>query len=97
MSTTFSEISIFNALKSKLGEKEAQVFVEGLKAEVNDQFENKKDTFLTQKDKTEILEKLAGAESRIVSSLIKWMFAFWVGTIGVLSGIIFAMLNAYIG
>lgn len=30
------------------------------------------------------------------ADIIKWMFIFWVGTIGVLSGIMFAMLHAYL-
>ncbi len=30
------------------------------------------------------------------SEMIKWMFIFWVGTIGVLSGIMTLLLNAYI-
>ena len=43
--------------------------------------EEKTDIFLTKEDKVDI---------------IKWMFAFWIGTIGVLSGIMFAMLHAYL-
>ncbi|BCB96082.1 hypothetical protein JZK55_10040 [Dissulfurispira thermophila] len=31
----------------------------------------------------------------IKSELMKWMFIFWLGQIGVLSGIIFAMLKLY--
>ncbi len=33
--------------------------------------------------------------ANIKSELIKWMFLFWLGQIGVLTGIIFAMLKLY--
>ena len=76
-----SEITLFNTLKAKLGEQEAQTIVEGIKQTVDAKFSDQKDIFLTKEDKVDI---------------IKWMFAFWVGTIAVLSGIMFAMLNAYL-
>jgi hypothetical protein len=41
----------------------------------------KKGLFLTKEDKVDI---------------IKWMFIFWVGAVGVLSGVMFAMLHAYL-
>jgi len=75
-----SEITLFNTLKTKLGEQEAQIVVEGIKSAVKEKFNNKKDILLTKEDKVE---------------MIRWMFIFWIGTIGVLSGIMFAMLNAY--
>ncbi|MBS1257152.1 MAG: hypothetical protein MAG551_00188 [Candidatus Scalindua arabica] len=31
--------------------------------------------------------------TNVKSELIKWMFIFWIGQIGVLTGIIFAMLK----
>jgi hypothetical protein len=76
-----SEIALYNTLKSKLGEQEAQIVVEGIKQTVDTRFSEQKDIFLTKEDKVD---------------LIKWMFAFWVGSIGVLSGVMFAMLNAYL-
>ncbi len=48
--------------------------------------------FATKKDLNELRVELKETKAEI----IKWMFIFWVGTIGVLSGIMFALLNAYL-
>ena len=45
-----SEITLFNTLKSKLGEYEAQVVVEGIKSAVMEEFNYKKDTLATKND-----------------------------------------------
>jgi hypothetical protein len=52
-----------------------------MESKVDRRLEEKTSVFLTKQDKVDI---------------IKWMFAFWIGTIGVLSGIIFVLLNAYL-
>ena len=43
-----SEITLFNTLKIKLGEQEAQIVVEGIKQAVKEEFENKKDVLAIQ-------------------------------------------------
>jgi len=80
-----SEIQLYELLKAKLGEKEASAFVEILEKRVEKKFEESKELLATKKDLTEVK-----------SEIIKWMFIFWIGTIGVLSGIMFAMMNAYL-
>ena len=80
-----SEITLFNTLKEKLGESTAQTVVEGIKSAVKEEFENKKDTLATKEDL-----------ANVKADIIKWMFVFWIGTTGVLSGIMFAMLHAYL-
>jgi hypothetical protein len=45
-----SEITLFNTLKSKLGEHEAQAVVEGIKTAVAEEFKNKKDMLATKAD-----------------------------------------------
>jgi hypothetical protein len=51
----------------------------------------------TQRKKELLATKidLAEAKSEIITTLLKWMFALWLAQIGVLSGIIFAMLKLY--
>jgi len=72
--------------ETKLGEQEAQVVVGGIK--VKEDFENKKNSLATKEDIANLKTEIALAESRL-----SWkLFLFWVGTIGVLSGIMFAML-----
>ena len=54
--------------------------------------------FLHKKKFEESKQLLATKEdlAEVKSEIIKWMFIFWIGTIGVLSGIMFALLNAYL-
>jgi len=80
-----SEITLFNTLRQKLGEQEALVVVEGNKNAVKEEFAVRKEVLATKQDLSEVKAKI-----------IKWMFIFWIGTIGVLSGILFALLNAYL-
>ena len=80
-----SEIKLFELLKARIGEKEAEAFVQILETRVDRKFEDAKHQLATKED-------LANTKADI----IKWMFIFWVGTVGVLSGIMFAMLNAYL-
>ena len=53
-----SEIQLYNALKIKLGDNEAQQLVDFVKSEVNDEFTNRKDTFLTKEDKIDIMRSI---------------------------------------
>lgn len=72
-----SEITLFNTLREKLGEKDAQVVVEGIKSAVKEEFENKKDILLTKEDKVELIEKM----SRDKNDILKWLFGFWVSLV----------------
>jgi len=80
-----SEITLFNTLRQKLGEQEALVVVEGNKNAVKEEFAVRKEVLATKQDLSEVK-----------AEIIKWMFIFWIGTIGVLSGILFTLLNAYL-
>ena len=72
-----SEITLFNTLKTKLGEQEAQSVVEGIKTAVVIEFNNKKDMLATKAD----IEQLK-AEMLV----LKWMLGFLLA--GMLSLII---------
>ena len=52
-----------------------------MESKIDKRLDEKTNLFLTKQDKVD---------------MIKWMFAFWIGTIGVLSGIMFVLLNAYL-
>ena len=69
-----SEITLYNVLKNKLGETEAQSVVEGIKQTVREEFENKKDILLTKQDKVELIEKMISDKQDI----LKWLFGFWI-------------------
>ncbi|WP_304064312.1 hypothetical protein [Pedobacter glucosidilyticus] len=77
-----SEIQLYQILKAKIGDKEAEELVSCVKSEVNKEFETKKDTLAIKVD-------LANMKSEI----IKWMFILWIGQITITLGIIFAFIN----
>jgi hypothetical protein len=68
-----SEIKLFELLKAKIGEKEAEAFVEILETKVDRKFEEAKDTLATKDDIRKLDVKIA--ETR--ADLIKRMFIFW--------------------
>lgn len=53
-----SEIQLFNILKSKIGESEAQTLVEYVKTQIEDEIDRKKDIFLTKDDKVDIMRSI---------------------------------------
>ena len=55
---SISEIQLYNALKTKLGDREAQDLVNFVKSEVTSEFNNRKDTFLTKDDKIDIMRSI---------------------------------------
>jgi hypothetical protein len=81
MSMLVSEIELFEALSEQIGKEKARVIVKYMESKIDKRLDEKTNLFLTKQDKVDI---------------IKWMFAFWIGAIGVLSGILVMMLNAYL-
>jgi len=81
MNMLVSEIELFEALSDQIGKEKARLIVKYMEAKIDKRLEEKTNLFLTKQDKVDI---------------IKWMFAFWIGAIGVLSGILVMLLNAYI-
>jgi len=75
-----TSIDLYNMLKGKLGDKEAGSLVNYMETKTEDLFLNKMNILVT---KAELAE--------VKSDLIKWMFIFWVGQIGVM----IAILNIY--
>ncbi|MEQ9426279.1 MAG: hypothetical protein RJQ09_17775 [Cyclobacteriaceae bacterium] len=73
---SITEIQLFQILKNRIGEDEAKTLVEYVESKVEEEFERKKDVLATKQD---------------VHNMIKWMFIFWIGQIGV----IFGMLKVY--
>jgi uncharacterized protein (DUF2164 family) len=55
---SISEIQLYNALETKLGDLEAQQLVDFVKSEVNSEFINRKETFLNKEDKIDIMRTI---------------------------------------
>jgi hypothetical protein len=69
-----SEITLFNTLKIKLGEHEAQIVVEGIKSAVMEEFNNKKDTLATKNDIHLLQNDMEKVKAELL--VLKWMLGF---------------------
>jgi hypothetical protein len=78
-----SEIKLYELLKAKLGEKEAEAFVHILEKKVDDKFEDAKHTLATKEDIARLDIKIA--ETKV--DLIKWMVGFWIAQMAAIIGL----------
>jgi hypothetical protein len=78
---TITEIQLFNVLKKKLGEQEAEQLVGFVQSEIKEEVKRKSETLATKED-------LAKMESK----LILWAFVFWATQLGAM----FAFLKLFI-
>lgn len=76
-----SEIQLFQMLREKIGEKEAQSLVEYVETKVEKEFDSKRDVLATKED-------LAREIGNTKSEIIKWMFIFWVGQLAAMIAIV---------
>ncbi|MEP7169530.1 MAG: hypothetical protein ABI855_09200 [Bacteroidota bacterium] len=79
-----SEITLFNTLRAKLGEQDAQTIVEGIKQEVKNEFDYRKENYASKEDISKLDVKISDTKAE----LIKWMFIFWVGQLASMIAII---------
>ncbi len=94
-SINISDIRLYNLLKSKFGEKEAEQFVSLVKEEINNTFEAKKDSFSSKEDIGKLELKLSQLETQIAKTetkLILWAFVFWATQLAA----IFAFMKLFI-
>jgi hypothetical protein len=78
-----SEIKLYELLKAKLGEKEAEAFVEILEKKVDHKFDDAKETLATKEDIARLDIKIA--ETKV--DLIKWMVGFWIVQMAAIIGL----------
>ncbi len=79
-----SEITLYEMLKAKLGEKEATAFVTILDTKVDKKFEEAKGILATKEDIARLDIKISETKTEI----IKWMFIFWVGQLATFIAIV---------
>jgi len=68
------ELRVYEILKNRFSEKEAEAFIEYFESKTNEKIDDKKDIFLTKQDKIDLIEKM----NKDKLDLIKWMFGFWI-------------------
>ena len=81
-------LKIYEILSASLPENQAKAVAKAINEAIDADTDKKKDILATKVD-------IANAKSEIITTILKWMFALWLGQIGVISGIIFAMLKLY--
>lgn len=84
---SISEISLFNALKIKLGEQSAFDLVEFVKNEVKDEVEAKTSVLLTKDDKVDIVDRIGKAKLETI---------VWIVAIGVLQFVLAILTKKFL-
>jgi hypothetical protein len=79
-----SEANLYNVLKDKLGENEAQAVVEGIKQEVRNEFENKKYGLSTKEDMLNLKMEI----EKGFRDYIKWTVGAIIASAGIILSII---------
>jgi hypothetical protein len=70
-----SEIQLYNILREKIGDQQAQTLTDYVESRIDREFEKNKSVLSTKSD---ILE-LKNVLSENKAETIKWMFIFWTG------------------
>ena len=86
--SSISQIQLFNALKKKLGEQEAEQLVTFVESEVKDQVDRKADILVTKEDLAKVEGRLEIKIAQMESKLILWAFVFWATQLGAIFGFI---------
>jgi excinuclease UvrABC helicase subunit UvrB len=74
------ELKVYEILKTRFSEKEAETFIEYFDAKTIEKIDDKKDIFLNKQDKIDLIEKM----NKDKIDLIKWMFGFWISLVLIL-------------
>ncbi len=72
-SIQISEIQLYNILREKIGDQQAQVLTDFIESRVDKEFEKSKSILASKSDILELKNQIAENKSEI----IKWMFIFW--------------------
>jgi len=81
-----SEIKLYELLKAKIGEREAEAFVEILENKVDRKFEDAKETLTTKED-------LANTKVDIIKWMVSLILALFIALVGAMAAIIKLMIN----
>ena len=94
-------LELYEKLKPKLGEAEARALLEFVETSVQEKAATKDDlerSASSLRDEIHRTEAVLRKEIQDVKvDLIKWSFAFWLGAVAVLSGIMLGLLRAFAG
>ncbi len=81
-----SEIKLYELLKAKLGEKEAEAFVEILEKKVDHKFDEAKQTLATKED-------LANTKVDLIKWMVALLLGLFIALVGAMAAVIKLMIN----
>ena len=84
-----SDIQLFQILKQRIGETEAEALVSFVDGKIKDNNDVNLNILATKDDISKLEVKIAEAKSE----MIKWMFIFWIGQVAVTVGLIMIYLK----
>lgn len=103
MNISTTDIQLFQILKQKLGDKEAEALVGFVDSKLRENNEQNLKVLATKEDIANLETKIAifkgDLEAKIAESkaeLMKWMFIFWTGSILTTLGGMFAFLKLFL-
>ena len=91
-----SDIQLFQILKQKMGEQEAEALVTFVDHKIKDNNETNLNVLATKVDIAELKVEMSNLEVKIADSkaeMIKWMFIFWIGQVAVTVGFLVVYLK----
>ncbi len=98
-----NEIQLFNLLKVKIGEKEAEALFEFVKTSSSEEFKHNIDILATPEFVKDEIKTVRDEINNVrlelkefKSEIIKWMFVFWVGSILTTLGALFGLVKFFI-
>jgi cytochrome c biogenesis factor len=93
---TTTDIQLFQILKQKLGEKEAEALVGFVDSKLRENNEANLKILATKEDIAKLKGELETKIAEAKADTIKWMFIFWTGSILTTLGGMFAFLKVFL-
>lgn len=87
--SSITDIQLFNALKQKLGEKEAEELVSFVRSTVEEKFDEATENLATKLDLADVRNELKQDISQAKVDMIKWFVAFFITIILLIVGLYF--------
>lgn len=96
MNITTTDIQLFQILRQRIGEQEAEALVGFVDTKIRENNEANLKTLATKEDIAKLNGKLEKLIAETKAEMIKWMFIFWTGSILTTLGGMFAFLKIFL-
>ena len=93
MALVVSEIKLYELLKARIGEKEAEAFIEIIETKVENRLDEKTTVFATKEDVARLEGTLSTQIAETKVDIIKWMVGAAIALFGLLFAVIIKMVH----